>query len=183
MFQLPRDLRESDGLVVALFPWSISVDAFEKHSWTQPRSVLCRETSPLDENYDTLSKDSHHDLYNRGLRILRFPKPLYDFMSQPDMKYCIWHEKDGGPNTPGLETRCLETILRRCGSEDVGHKKDLRVIFVHVGSIDSLHKIGALAARRAKRAEIRFFSYGSCNSVPPERWGVREIYPIGKLCR
>lgn len=73
----------------------------------------------------------------------------------------------------------LVVLLDECRARNVGHKADVRVIFVHVGALETVRRLPAFAMRRARNPEIRIYSYGTCHSVPPERWGLREIYPIG----
>jgi hypothetical protein len=113
---------------------------------------------------------------------IQFPHNLRDYMSQPQRTYCVWWSPgDGTTAAPGLETNLLHSIMKSCRAKNVGHKADVRVVFVHIGAVKTLHKLPALAERRSKRPEIHFYTYGTHVSVPREQWGVRAIYPLGKL--
>jgi len=118
--------------------------------------------------------------YHRALSILGFPKWLYDEMSKS--RYCIWNKDgDGTPSEPGFETRALGRVLKERGAEDVGLKADVSFIFVHVGAISTLNRLPSIADRRMKRLDIQFVTYGTHHSIPPARWGVRQIYPAGGI--
>jgi hypothetical protein len=75
----------------------------------------------------------------------------------------------------------LDNVMKACRATKVesNHEK-LRVVFVHIGALESLHKASAISKRR-KQPEIHFYSYGSHPSVPSNQWGVRAIYPLGTL--
>ncbi|KAI0786050.1 hypothetical protein C8Q75DRAFT_721920, partial [Abortiporus biennis] len=182
-FMVPQELREAGNLLVALVPWVLSVEEYNKNSWLRPRSDLIPVNSRLDKGFETASdrsKITSGPLYYRGLILDQIPKTVHDMMSRRAVPYCIWFQSsDGTEKEPGLETATLKQVLKKCGARDVGYKADVRAIFVHVGSLETLHKIGVVAARRNKRPELRFFAYGTHHTVPPSRWGWKEIYPIG----
>lgn len=111
-------------------------------------------------------------------------------MSQADRKYALVFEPSDGKigqessefkeEWRGSETRALQTILKRCGAQRVHLKDDkLRTIFVHVGSLVAFQKFSHLARKRKKWPWVQFFTYGTHETVSPERWGVHEIYPLG----
>ena len=112
------------------------------------------------------------------IQALGFPEELRLFM--PQRAYCVWRDfSDGTPDIPGPETRFLHDIMKSCKAKDVGHEADVRVVFVHVGALKTLHRLLALAEWR-RRPEIRFYTYGTHPTVRHEDWGVCPIYPIGK---
>ncbi|KAF9015377.1 hypothetical protein BDQ17DRAFT_1536047 [Cyathus striatus] len=100
-----------------------------------------------------------------------------------DRAYCIWNEGVQGSKTgKDPETKLLQAVLRECpGARDVGHKSDIRVVFVHVGALRTLHKLPGLTERRLRVASLQFYTYGTHPTVCPEIWGIREIYPCGGI--
>jgi hypothetical protein len=124
----------------------------------------------------TLRKDP---TYHRGLSVLGFPKWLYNEMSES--RYCIWNKDgDGSPSEPGFETRALTNVLDERQATNKGLKADVDFVFVHVGAIKTLNQLPALMERRMKRLDIQFVTYGTHHTIPPTRWGIRQIYPAGK---
>jgi len=119
---------------------------------------------------------------SRALQYLEFPAGLQAYMSQPQRTYCVWWSPgDGTTASPGLETNLLNNIMKSCRAKNVRHKADVRVVFVHIGAVKTLHRLPALAERRSKRPEIHFYTYGTHVSVPREQWGIRAIYPLGGI--
>lgn len=119
------------------------------------------------------------------MRVLRFPQDLHEFMSRTNRTYCLWWEGgDGGPavRDQKWETQTLKRLLESCGAEDGGHKKDVRVVFIHVASILTLHRLPNLLDLRSKRLEVCFYTYGTHHRVPPSLWGIQPIYPAGRPC-
>jgi hypothetical protein len=182
-FKVPSDLQQKDTLVTALFAWSTTPGVYSKYEWRVPFTELASDSLELPKlesnRWDrTLRNNS---MYHHAIRILKFPKVLADYMSRPNRPYCVWWSGgDGSPTECGLETTLLHSILERCHARNVGHKTDVRVVFVHIGALKTLHKLPALAERRSKRFEVQFFTYGTHESVMPEQWGIHEIYPLGK---
>lgn len=114
----------------------------------------------------------------------RFPEWLHEFL--PKQPFCVWFAPfDGTQDRHGTvlegkpETKRLLTILDRLKAKNVGYRKDLRVIFVHVGAIQTLHQLDAFRKRRFKCPHLQFITYGSHPTVPISRWGIREIYVLG----
>ncbi|KAI0336075.1 hypothetical protein GY45DRAFT_1342187 [Cubamyces sp. BRFM 1775] len=171
-------------LQAALVPWELTAKEFCQAHWKPRTSTL---NSQLDPDFAlTLDAEGRKVVtqrrYHQALHILGFPKALYDFMSGPNRSYCIWSAPgDETASGPGYETLLLREILSTCQSQEVGYKADARVVFVHVGALDKLHCLSALAERRAKRADVRFVTYGTHPNVSSERWGVRELYPMGGI--
>jgi hypothetical protein len=118
----------------------------------------------------------------QAIRCLVFPRALRKYMMAPGHPYVVWWSpSDGTTSAPGLETTLLLKIMKTCRAQKVeADDNSLRVVFVHVGALESLHRLSTITKRR-QHPEIHFFSYGSHHSVPSEQWGVRAIYPLGKL--
>jgi len=150
-----------------------------KQEWRKPadENPTIRDFFPTNRRGHLLRR---YPIYCRGVFALKFPKWLHDHMSQPNREFCIWNDgADGYPKLPYLETRWLLSILSHCRAKDAGRKADVRVVFVHVGAMKTLYKLPALVERRSRRPEIQFFTYGTHESVSPERWGIHEIFPLG----
>ncbi len=139
-------------------------------------------------------KDQPKYIKNAGLqhalRTLKYPPWLHDFLLKRPRDYCVWYDDEKqnmrGKQMPfdlkggNLETYWLATILEQYGGVNKGYKADVEVIFVHVGAVKTLHKVGALVERRAKRPDILFVTFGTHQRVHPERWGFGRIYPVGE---
>ncbi|KAH9890944.1 hypothetical protein C8Q73DRAFT_702301 [Cubamyces lactineus] len=171
-------------LQAALVPWELTAKEFCQAHWKPRTSTLNPQLDPafipvLDAAGRKVVAQRR---YHQALHILGFPKALYDFMSAPNHPYCIWNAPaDETISGPGYETLLLKEILSTCASQELGYKADVRVVFVHVGALDKLHCLPGLAERRAKRADVRFVTYGTHPSVPSDRWGIRELYPMGGI--
>lgn len=171
-FTVPNSLQRNGALVAALFPLTMTP---AECSHADIHNGLASFKPPSFINKSSLA-----------IAALEFPDDLRLYMSQPNRTYCVWWTPgDGSQAISGPETQLLHDIMRSCKAKDVGHKADVRVVFVHVGALTTLHRLPALAERRSKRPEIHFYTYGYHASVPREQWGVRAIYPLGmlKTCR
>lgn len=177
--EVPADFCGSETLIAALFSTSLTANEFQITRW---RSL---EGAPEPTDYQALLREKRVSLtgshIHRALHILGIPKVLLDFLVRTPRRYCIWHSSaDGTTAHPGLETTLLKTVLSAFSAEDVGYKTDVRAIFVHVGAVSTLHKLQALAERRSKHPQLQFWTYGTDESVHPDRWGVKLIYPCGR---
>lgn len=114
--------------------------------------------------------------YQRAAQVLKFPQLLAQWLSTSARGYCVWSSPDGPSD---METTLLKMVLGRCNAQDIGLDADARLVFIHVRALTSLDKIPRLNERRSKRPEVRFYLYGTHSSVSPERWGIREIFPLG----
>ncbi|TCD70074.1 hypothetical protein EIP91_005056 [Steccherinum ochraceum] len=182
LFKLPANLRSKNGLAVSLCPWKLHKSDLDKFDWIPKKIPFQSDVPGLDPE---LGKALRHGrsqpqdskaLYQLGLRILKFPKRVHDYMCQPNRRYSMWYGKQ-----PHVETKCLQAILERCGAKDVGLKADLEAIFIHVGHLSTMHHIQVMALRRNKQPHVRYFTYGTHETVHPSRWGVREVYPVGGI--
>ena len=120
----------------------------------------------------------------KSLRIkqaFQFPASLYDYLRRPNHPYDVFNvPADGSSNTPDFETGALLTLLEEhFRSNRRSRGRTPRVLFVHVNAISRLHHYPGLVESRRDCASLQFFTYGTDPTIPPERWGVREIFPIG----
>ena len=184
-------MAEDELLQIALLPWELLAKEFRTLNW-KPRYPT--KTMSLDDGFTkAITAEGHRAAVARrsfyqAVHILEFPRAVYEYIRAKDRPndcpHCIWYnDSDSSFSDAGYETKLLRKILAVARSDDVGFKADVRVIFVHVGSLSTLQNLIALAERRMKRPEIRFITYGTHPSVPRNRWGVRDIYPVGASLR
>lgn len=168
-FKVPVDLQQASPFITAVIPWKMSTaDYF---------------ASGIEESYAISTGTKGKRPGSHAMAFIEFPKDLRLFMSRPDRNYCVWWSSGDGTTAPGWETNQLLKILNSCKAKNVGHKADVRVVFVHVGALRTLHKLPALAERRNKVPQLQFYTYGTHPSIPRKQWGVHEIYPLGKMAR
>ncbi|THH02520.1 hypothetical protein EW026_g379 [Hermanssonia centrifuga] len=186
-FKVPPNLVESSQIIAALIPWTLTVDEYRQNRWMRNNNDSPFTDARLDpELAKHLQKDrkllAYNNTFSLGLRILRFTASVYKFLERSPRSYCIWHSPaDGSTSHPGFETKLLLAILDVCKAKNVGYKTDVRVIFVHVGALPTFHKLEALGMRRCKQSDLRIYSYGTHQDVQPDRWSLREIYPLGGI--
>ncbi|KZT06371.1 uncharacterized protein LAESUDRAFT_726201, partial [Laetiporus sulphureus 93-53] len=184
LFKVPNDYVDNTQLIVVLVPWEMPRHQYEKASWFKRRVAPSNEGSPQASLIKQLrgvgrTFSDNRQLY-RALYVLKFSRSVIDYMSWPKRPYCVWHTPgDGTMAESGAETAMLRAVLEAYTAEDVGYKKDVRAIFIHVGALASFNAFPALAERRSKRPDIQFYTYGTHESISPERWGIREIYLFG----
>jgi hypothetical protein len=168
-FNVPVDWQHTGEFIAALIPWKITP---KEYSHIYPSLV-----SFVPPDFKCLT--------SQAIQFLEFPHYLWKYMATPRHPYCVWWSPgDGTVAAPGLETMLLDNAMKACRAVKVGPDHDeLRVVFVHVGAVKSLHRVPAIAKRRKQHPETHFYSYGSHPSVSPKYWGVRAIYPLGKLSR
>ncbi|KAJ6574781.1 hypothetical protein B0H19DRAFT_1254435 [Mycena capillaripes] len=172
IFQAPDDLVNSNGLIAALLPWKL--DPNESRRSFLPSGPK----APIPSSEDW-KKNMAKSKYQLALRILKFPASLHEWMSKSGRPYCIWPPSEDRRGNRDRETGYLTSILKECGAKKVGFKSDPRAIFVHVGALKSISKMPFLVQRRRQTCSIYFYTYGTHESVHPEYWGLREIYPLG----
>lgn len=155
LLKVPTTLAGETPLQVALLPWELTTKEFRAATW-KSRSLTLEHT--LDPAFAaaleaTGRKVTTQRRFYQALHILGFPKSLYDFLFQTQLPrpYCIWSEPGDTPSAGavGYETSLLREILAACPqTRDVGYKTDVRIVFVHVGALETLHMLPALALRR-----------------------------------
>jgi hypothetical protein len=137
--------------------------------------------------------------FYRALRALCIPLHLLEFYLRPNHPFAIiaapgdgarWPEDvrvpdgapmaDGAPVIEAVETQMLRNVLSACPQEELApDSAALRVLFVHVGSVQRLAAVPGLAERKRQFA-VQIHTYGTHHDVPAARWGVKEIYPVGE---
>lgn len=187
LLKVPPTLAGETPLQVALVPWELTTKEFRTVTWKSRSPTLERTLDPAFAAALEAAgrKVTTQRRFYQALHILGFPKSLYEFLfqTQSPRPYCIWNEPGDTTLTGavGYETSLLREILAQCTlARDVGYKTDVRIVFVHVGALGTLHVLPALAVRRMRQSELRFMTYGTHPSVPRERWGIREIYVLGE---
>ncbi|KAI0076249.1 hypothetical protein K474DRAFT_1282466 [Panus rudis PR-1116 ss-1] len=185
VLNVPQYLRDEYGLIGALVPWKLSTEEYQKNRWTKPRESAESKEPLVDPALVKMDKQkiSRKPPISRGLRLNKFPKVLHELLTVSKRKaYCIWFTpSDGNAKRPGLETSSLQAILKEYDAKDVGYKTDVNFIFIHVGALHTMHHIPAIGMRRSKQPQLQFFTYGTHSTVPPERWGLRQVYPLGGI--
>ncbi len=188
-YNVPSDLRKAGHFIAALLPWKIVGKKSRTHRLHRDPSDRTHQffRSGPQEVIQATERDlslSKEPSYHRAFSVLGFPKWLYNDLSDPEFKYCIWNKDgDGTQAEPGSETMALKHILKERRAKDVGLKADAYVVFVHVGALKTLSALPALMERRMKRPDVQFMTYGTHHTIPPARWGMRLIYPLGKHYR
>ncbi len=175
---LPQNYQQSRTPVAVLLAWSLP--NYERQEWRSPVNKPIYRSVPYEP--PSMSTRQSRRLCTM-MRVLRFPQDLHEFMSRTTRTYCLWWEGgDGGPTVDNQkwETKTLKKVLQSCGAEDGGHDKDVRVVFIHVASVLTLHRLPNFLDRRSKRLEVCFYTYGTHHRVPPSLWGIRPIYLAGK---
>jgi hypothetical protein len=176
-FKVSEELQNSI-LVSTLIP--LSIDLMQRELEWKGRGAA--STKPSHQFYEIVKTENRKEFlrftptYCQGIRMLKFPRSLYDFLLLSARTYCIW---PGGERS-SLETNSLIEILDRNGAKNVGLKGEVRVVFLHVGGMKSLPHLPGLAEKRSKQPQIRFYTYGTHEDVTPSRWHMREVFPIGE---
>ncbi|OAX44859.1 hypothetical protein K503DRAFT_795147 [Rhizopogon vinicolor AM-OR11-026] len=183
--RVPDHLRQNSQntkALVALLPWLVSSAKYTKGAKRKPvnetlQRILIPNSQPKDSRRRMLK-----GTLAMAMDLLSFSPELLDFMNLPNRSYCIWSfPADGTPAFPGFETRQLKYVLSKTNAASVSLDKEARAIFVHVGALETFYNFPALVAKRRDAPEVRFFTYGTHESVPSSRWGIREVLPLGGI--
>lgn len=189
---VPKRYLGDDALIAVLMPWvlppsrypglSLRSDELDQQK-EEAQEQLIKEYR-LSQNPSLASGSRKLD---RAVRTLGFPEWFVSFMQA--RPYCVWV----GPAEPlsrshGIdcseatkrEAKLLVSLLDNVKARNVGHKADARVVFVHVGALQTVNKLEALVDRRI-RPEIQFITFGSHQCVKPMFWGFDQIFPLGIL--
>ncbi|TFK40949.1 hypothetical protein BDQ12DRAFT_678640 [Crucibulum laeve] len=181
-FRIPSELLVKGSLIATLLPWKLTPSQVAMES-RKPATLLIPSHTRLQPTLESprwIRAIRTKLTYQHALHVLKFPLELHTFLSSRERPFCIWYEVgDGSKQNAGFETMLLYSIMEQCRASNVGKKADVRVVFVHVGALDTLHRLPALMERRAKTPHLRFYTYGTHESIMPEHWGIREIYPRG----
>jgi hypothetical protein len=184
--RVPERLRQDSQnthVLVALLPWLVSSAKYSKGTTHKPVDETIQQLSTPSGQ----SRDSRRRIMREAamaIDLLSIPRELLDFMQLPNRKYCIWSfPADGAALNPGFETRQLKYVLDKTTAASVSLDAEARVIFIHVGALKTFYELSAVVTKRRDAPEVRFFTYGTHESVPSSRWGMREIFPLGEYSR
>ncbi|KAG1716343.1 hypothetical protein ID866_827 [Astraeus odoratus] len=174
---IPKDQVPSDSVLVALIPFSItalsSVKAGEK-----PVQAI-QSLHPNLGKYHFLQKKP---VIYQAIFSLGVPTPLLEFLDYPNRTYGIWFSSsDCGQSTSGVETSLLQLVLGSTKATLSHLKDEVRVIFIHVGSLPTIRSLPSLVAKLSDTPETQFFTYGTHPNVDSQRWGFHEIFPLGGI--
>ena len=186
-FKVPSEVQVSDSLVAVLVPWS-STPAQRSRSWRKPPSAylpaevrmspMITDGSRWERSIRTKPK------YQHAIRMLKFPLELHEYMSAEahHQVFCaFWESADVKKKRAALDTWMLYSVMEQCRTKHARiTASNANVVFVHVGALKNIHKLPSFADRLSK-PQIQFYTYGTHESVPPEEWGVREIYTCGNI--
>lgn len=167
---------DNDSLLVVLLPLSIT-----SHSSVEAGG---RAVYDIQGSYPHLG--GSHWLHRKpvvyqAIFCLGFPSNLLEFFDNPNRTYGIWFSSsDCGQSTSGLETALLQLILGATRATVSNLKDEVRVIFIHVGALPTIRTLPSLVAKLSEHPETHFYTYGTHPSVESWRWGLHEIFPLGR---
>lgn len=185
-FKVPPEVQVAGSLVAVLVPWSFS-PAQRSRTWRKPPSMYLSTKSSVEPMIADKARWERSirtkPVYQHAIRMLQFPLWLHKFLSEEEHNraFCVWWDTgDVKKKKAAMETMFLYSIMEQCRAKNPGSTSlDIRVVFVHVGALKTIHKFPSFVERCSKAHHIQFFTYGTHESIPPEEWGVREIYPCG----
>lgn len=168
-FDVPNHLQQTGIFVAVAVPWKLP-----------PADCSAGD---IRRSLATFVLPDFKRVTSQSIQILAFPNDLRRYLKQPNHPYCVWWSPgDGTASGPGLETKLLYSIMKTCGAKNLKHDDpDVRIVFVHVAALESLHMFPDIVKMRRDRPEVHFYTYGSHPSIPHQQWGVHAIYPLGKM--
>jgi hypothetical protein len=184
--KVPSGVQVSGSLVAVLLPLASSLAQCSR-SWRKPPSMYI----PAETHMEPMIADKTRwdrsirtkPFYQHAIRMLQFPSWLHEYLSAAEhtRAFCVWWETgDVRKKKAAMETKFLYSIMEQCRAKhSSSSSSDIRVVFVHVGALKNIHKFPSFVERCSKGNLIQFYTYGTHESIPPEEWGVREIYPCG----
>ncbi|RDB22988.1 hypothetical protein Hypma_009786 [Hypsizygus marmoreus] len=177
----PSEVQKQGSLVAALVTWSLPLQQQLK-DWRKPlfKYLPATDTTAFLEKEHWDRSVLTKSLFHHALCILKFPRELLHFMSTHNHGYYVWYDGgDGSKRRPGMETCMLHAITEQCRAKKPGNIAEVRVIFVHVGAVKTLHRLSGFHEFCSKLFHVHFYTYGTHETIAPEYWGVHEIYPCG----
>ncbi|THH11778.1 hypothetical protein EW145_g413 [Phellinidium pouzarii] len=162
--KIPPRYFVNDILVLALLPCHIPPSKYGEMYYRPDNIKYSIHDEEVTKALKTVPKLAMRNSIQRDIGILGFPEWFISFL--PLRKYCIWTYRVTPTPKYGLarnDTQALQDVLKYLKAENVGHTGEVRVVFVHVGAVQTISRIHALADWRCNRPEIR------------------EIYPLGGI--
>jgi hypothetical protein len=186
--KVPPEVQVAGSLVAVLLPLSVSPSQ-RSRDWRKPPSMYLSAETRVEPMITEKARWERSirtkPNYQHAIRMLQFPQWLHKYMSEEEYNraFAVWWDTgDVKKKKPGMETMFLYSIMEQCRAKNSSSSSsDIRVAFVHVGALKSIHKFPFFVDRCSK-AHVLFYTYGTHESIPPEDWGVREIYPCGMHC-
>ena len=197
---LPAEMYKEGELVMAILPYALdAVDIMENpltHSgnWSDP-VIAHHWPQSFKLQKDTTACPYPPD-YQHAIGLLNIPPEFANHIGHPQHKrpYIIWtgREPVGAQHNgqKALETRLLQTFLDKAGALKAGSRSYVRIVFIHLGALKSIHHLPEIVDRRSGKLNhqlgrpgnypLQFYLYGSDPSVHPSMWHVHEIWPCGK---
>jgi hypothetical protein len=188
-FKVPTEVQVAGSLVAILLPLASSPTQ-RSRGWRKPASMYL----PAEIHMEPMIADKTRwersirtkPVYQHAIRMLQFPSWLHEYMSagEHSRAFCVWWETgDVKKKKAAMETMFLYSIMEQCRAKhSSSSSSDIRVVFVHVGALKNIHKFPSFVEKCSKANHIQFYTFGTHECIPPEEWGVREIYPCGMSC-
>lgn len=191
--KLPVEMYKEGELVMAILPYTLDTVDIVENPLTDLRDPLTtyRNHEPFKLQLDTTSRPYNPD-YQHAISLLNIPVDFVNHIAHPQHKrpYMIWTGRESvGAQHSGqkaLETRLLQTFLDKVGAQKAGSRSYVRIAFVHLSVLKSIHHFPEFVERRAGRNQgrsqypLQFYLYGTDSSVHPSMWRIHEIWPCGK---
>lgn len=177
--RVPEQKWGENSLLVILMPFSIPASV--------PSKIGQRAIKGVKQIYPHPGRP--HGFYKKpiiyqAIVCLGFPTPLLEFLDHPNRTCGVWFSfSDCGESTSGLETALLRLIIGATKAALCSLQDDVRVVFIHVGSLSQLQALPFLAKKLSETPETQFFTYGTHPNIESQRWGFHEIFPLGKKTR
>ncbi|KAF7362237.1 hypothetical protein MVEN_00569900 [Mycena venus] len=176
--QTPQELCHGTGLVVILLyfrdPYPFE-EPCKKNALPLLKRRVERALFTPEQWRQSLQKERD---YHVSLRIIQLPKTIREYVH--NHASTVWDKcTSGGDDREDRDTRHLLRVLTKSRVGVVPPADpSADVIFIHVGALKNVHNLPHLAQRRL-RPNVRFYLYGTHETVPPSRWGFRDIYQLG----
>ncbi|KAF8912874.1 hypothetical protein CPB84DRAFT_1670858, partial [Gymnopilus junonius] len=185
---LPVELSQQGNLVVAILPYTLSQAQLgrEPSPLKPPGHKPSRKVAPLKTRKPTLPQEDWslalrtQPMYHQGLETLGFTPQFYKYLAEWKRTYSIWSEARKDSKRVGVEISTLKAVLNRT-SHFVQLTAEFRLIFVHIGSLRTFHKLPGLHDRRSKSTYTQFYVFGTHPDLPSSSSKIREIYPWGGI--
>ena len=178
-FRIPLDFSQPGDLIAIILPWTLSPEQLENRVGSQKGDPPPPLVPTIDEKCWTHFLRTN-PLYHYALRILGFPKELYDFISQREgLTYSVWAEVHPGSKRINGEAKLLDEVLKPIKSRKVPGGSNCRIVFVHLGALKTLSRFPALASKRAQHHQMAFYTFGTQEGTATRFWRMEEIYPCG----
>ncbi|KAJ6461238.1 hypothetical protein C8R47DRAFT_108330 [Mycena vitilis] len=114
--------------------------------------------------------------YHVGLRIVQLPTEVREFILTHTST--VWFDCTVNDRENEDTKHLLHVLTKFKPGVVLPTNTSADIVFIHVGALSNLRNFPHLAHRRL-RPEVRFCLYGTHRTLPPLRWGFREVYLLG----